>query len=523
MPTEACEIDRRIVNKAERLAEAGYDGILTFKDYGKSGLHLRVRGNRAVWLVKFRQSTKTIGQLFPQPAERPITSVGKARTIAAEVRSILKSQPENFEAYMKFRDRFNDHKKAVEQLVQPPEGWSLRKCFEVTKSEKRSENARKHIRASTERDIDYIMKLPAWGSILEREVTQLKQGDIETVRNAARARNGVSTAQKLVSYTRSSLTWCATHHSGASGLTNILPWWLMLSTPEVVQPKKRKPQIAEIVASLILAESYIDRQLPQRSSNKYGVHPYTLGALWWAVLTLQRTGAAFQLTKSDLVPFCPEGSDQAWFMASWHEDLVKGKQRFDLPIPQRAIDHVEGFLHRKPKYTEAQLLLPSAQCLTKPVTGSGAFQILSRLAGKRRDRTTAKRSGPRSEKHDSWPDLLKEDGITWWSPHDVRRTLADFLSVQGYPGGASALLSHAIKDPMIAGFTQSDQALFNRMKQSPARVTAQSYGAHSPYLQLKLDAMDLWVNAVLNEYDRQKTMTTKERRNHLKKVKANAK
>ncbi|MBO9413772.1 MULTISPECIES: hypothetical protein [unclassified Ruegeria] len=63
MPTEACEIDRRIVNRAEKMAEAGYNGTYTFKDYGKLGLLLRVRGHRAVWLAKYKQSTKTIGQL----------------------------------------------------------------------------------------------------------------------------------------------------------------------------------------------------------------------------------------------------------------------------------------------------------------------------------------------------------------------------------------------------------------------------------------------------------------------------
>ncbi len=100
IPTRACEIDRRIVNEAEKMAAQGYVGTYTFKNYGKLGLHLRVRGNQAVWLTKFKQSTKTIGQLYPRPTERPITSVKVARETAANVQSLLKSQPKKFDDYM---------------------------------------------------------------------------------------------------------------------------------------------------------------------------------------------------------------------------------------------------------------------------------------------------------------------------------------------------------------------------------------------------------------------------------------
>ncbi len=46
MPTEACEIDRRIVNRAEKMAEVGYNGTYTFKDYGiQEKLSLGVPGS----------------------------------------------------------------------------------------------------------------------------------------------------------------------------------------------------------------------------------------------------------------------------------------------------------------------------------------------------------------------------------------------------------------------------------------------------------------------------------------------
>ncbi|WP_170342520.1 hypothetical protein [Ruegeria arenilitoris] len=79
----------------------------------------------------------------------------------------------------------------------------------------------------------------------------------------------------------------------------------------------------------------------------------------------------------------------------------------------------------------------------------------------------------------------------------------------GYPGGASAVLTHSIKDPAILAFSQNDQRVFDRMRQSPANVTEKSYGAHSAYMELKKDSMELWVNAVLQTYEEQKQIPWK--------------
>ena len=502
MTTEACEIDRRIVNRAEKMAEAGFNGTHTFKDYGKLGLLLRVRGHRAVWLAKYKQSTKTIGQLYPQPTERPITSVRMAREKAANVRSVLMSQPDKFDEYMKFRDQGHGHEAAVEKLVEIPAGWALRECFEATLEDKLSKDGRKKIQDTTVKDIRYILARPTWGAILDQEVTRLNQGDLEKVRDDTRRAHGVSASTKLVSYTREALTWCAKYHSGASGLAKMHPWWLMLSSPIIVQPKTRMPALENAVKTLWIAEHFVDKPVPKRQGKKKGVHPWTLAALWWAVLTCQRTGAAFSLMKSDLVKdsFAPE----KWRLASWDASQVKGKRRVILPVPKSAVDHLNNFFGLCDQYEKSALLFPSAQDVDKNVTGSGAYQILSRLAGK--DRNKPKSDAKRPVPKEPWPDMLVNAGIDWWSPHDIRRTLADFLSSAGYPGGASAVLSHSIKDPTVLGFNQNDQAVFERMKQRPAHVTTKSYGAHSPYMALKQESMELWVNAVLDEYERQKAI-----------------
>ncbi|WP_108838487.1 hypothetical protein [Tateyamaria sp. Alg231-49] len=511
MPTRACEIDRRIVNEAEKMAEEGYDGTYTFKDYGKLGLHLRVRGHRAVWLSKFKQSTKTIGQLYPCPTVRPITSVKAAREKAANVRTILMSQPDKFEAYMAHRDQGLDHEASVARLVKTPPGWTLRACFEATLEDKLSKDGKKSVAPATERDIRYVLSRPTWANTLDCEATRLTQGDLEKVRDATRKSHGVSASVKLVSYTREALTWCARFHSGASGLEKVHPWWLMLASPVIVKPKTRRPELDEAVRTLWIAEQFLSHPLPGRQCFKSGVHPWTLAALWWAVLTCQRTGAAFSLMKSDLVtdPLAPED----WQLASWNVEKVKGNQRVILPVPKQAIDHLNRFLRMQSVYGETEFFLPSTQNSNKTVTGSGAYQILSRLAGK--DRNKPENDRRLTPKSNPWPDLLGEEGIDWWSPHDIRRTLAKFLSDAGYAGGASAILTHAIKDPTILGFNQNDQSAYDRMRQSAADVTERSYGAHSPYMDLKKDSIKLWVKAVLDAYEEQKSIPwrSKEMRN----------
>ncbi|UWQ82937.1 Arm DNA-binding domain-containing protein [Leisingera caerulea] len=509
MPTEACEIDRRIVAKAEKLAEQGTTQLHVFRDYGGRGLHLRVRGKRAVWLVKFQQKTKTIGQLYPDPSDMSLRSTRDARQLAADVRSVMKAQPEHVDKYLKLRHQNFDHLEALERLVEPNKSWTLAECFEVAIAEKSSSHAKRPIAAKTKKDMEYVFSLDAWGELIKRPVTELVQGDIEAVRDSVRKENGLSTSTKVIAYTRSVLNWCAKHHSGASGLSGQTPWWRMLSTPAIVKPKVRRPHVRDIVKSLLIAEKYLGKPLPGRSIRAKGVHALTLGGLWWVVLTCQRSGAALSLAKDDLLKEPePDECGHDWLLASWDDNEVKGKKRFVLPVPSRAWTHVHKFLSLSTGYEHSDLLLPSAHDIEKSVTGSGVYRVLYRLSG--RDAKNVRKlrmSSRKSTKNDHCekkPDLLAEAGISWWSLHDVRRTLSEFLSCAGCPGGSSAVLSHVINDRIIAGFNLQDQDLYDRLKQSPAKITSNSYHAHSPYMKLKREAMQLWVDEVLDEYERQK-------------------
>lgn len=503
MPTRACEISRQIVNEAAKMAETGYNGTYTFKDHGKQGLLLRVRGHRAVWLVKYKQKTKTIGHLYPLHAERQISNVSKARERASDVRSILMSQASMFDRYMTHRDQGYDHETAKAKLIEVPKGWTMSQCFEIYLKDKQSEHSKRKITPDSQRDIKYVWSLPTWGDVMNREVTHLTQGDLEVVRNATCDAHGVSSSLKMVSYTRSALNWCAKYHNGASGLGHSGNWWGTFASQLEVSPKTRMPTLEQAVRTLWIAEQFLTRPLPKRQCGKKGITPGTLAALWWSVLTCQRTGGAFALSKNDLIKDAHAPED--WWLASWDAAMVKGKkQRIILPVPVSALEHVKKFLKMSKHYEASELFLPSTQDPNKNVTGSGAYQILSRLKGKDRNKPeTDRRLTPKKE---PWPDLLDEEGIDWWSPHDIRRTISDFLSEANFAGGASAILTHKIKDPIILDFNRSDQRLFDRMRQSPAGVTQRSYGAHSVYMDLKKSSMELWVNAVLEAYEQQKSL-----------------
>ncbi len=159
------------------------------------------------------------------------------------------------------------------------------------------------------------------------------------MRDATRKSHGVSASLKLVCSIREALTRCASFHSGASGLG---PWRQMLASPVIVKPKTRRPELDKVVRTLWISEQFLKKPFPVRQCKKCGVHPWTLAAMWWAVLTSQRTGAAFALLKSDLVTdtLAPE----KWQRASWEPEKMKGKQRFVLPVPKQAIDHLNRFL-----------------------------------------------------------------------------------------------------------------------------------------------------------------------------------
>jgi hypothetical protein len=229
------------------------------------------------------------------------------------------------------------------------------------------------------------------------------------------------------------------------------------------------------------------------------------------VLTSQRATAGLSLLAHDIVA---DENDAGWMLAAWAEDVMKAGQAFALPVPDRAWRHVDRFRERSKHRDSQDWAFPSEVDKDKHVTNSGVYRILYRLKGgdslvqePREERAprlkkdgTPRKAPERTERR----NLLEESGILWWSMHDVRRTLTDHLGEQGIPGGATVILAHEIDEKEQLAALASDREREEWLRQRTARITRMAYGG-AQYLKLKKEAIRLWTDAVLDEYDRQKS------------------
>jgi hypothetical protein len=527
VPTERCSIGVSETNRAFRMAKEGHSGpVHIFKHMGREGLQLRVQRNTAAWVVRYKDMSFTIGYLYPERSEMPLGGHTAALDLAADIKSVLIDQPERRDEYLLLRYRETTdakgktrrltHGEALAALRPDASTWTFEQCIEQTIADKTSPDTpdKDRIDPSTVKDYRTTFNRPVWEDLKKTPAVLLDPADVERVRNAIRKDNGVSPAIKSITYTRAVLNWCAKNHSGESGLQKVTPWWQLLSTPYEVKAKTRKPSIRDIVASLILAEEYLDKPLPGRAISTSGVRPGTLAGLWWLVLTSQRATAGLSLLAHDIVA---DDNEEGWMLAAWAEDVMKTGQAFVLPVPERAWKHVDRFRERAKHRDSQDWAFPSEADEDKHVSTSGVYRILYRLAGKdalvpppKEERAprlkkdgTPRKTPERTERR----DLLEEMAILWWSMHDVRRTLTDYLGEQGIPGGATVVLAHEVDEKERLAALASDREREEWLRQRTARITRMAYGG-AQYLKLKKEAIRLWTDAVLDEYDRQKAQLT---------------
>jgi integrase len=160
-----------------------------------------------------------------------------------------------------------------------------------------------------------------------------------------------------------------------------------------------------------------------------------------------------------------------------------------LPIPPRLVRHMaEKF--ELVKNTGSQWLLPSERGEDDiHVHRSSTLAVVKRLGA--RDTLTKKRA--------TAVDLLAANGIKWWTPHDLRRTITKVLDDAGIPGGASVVLAHEVRRTDKLDVEDDDSR-----EQRVARITRLAYGG-AQHLHLKRKAMAIWTDAVLDEYVRFKS------------------
>lgn len=498
-------------DKTVKAKAAGKDSpeadMLVYADLALKGLRLVVVNGVASWAIKTATRTKTLGYVYPRH-DRPLTAPEKARELAGSVKTLLKTDPEAVDGYLAHRHAGRNHQDALDALRTRPDTWTFGECIEQMLTGRRRKGAKKRIKRSTEKDIRSTFNRSFLEELKATPAAILTRADFEKARDTIRKNTGISPAQKFVSWSRSVLSYVAEFHSGASGIDGKDRWWEMLHATHVVSPRTRNPEIEDIVKSLILAESYLDRPLPGRAIAADGVGAGVLAGLWWIVMTCQRGSAALALKTYNL--FDDEERGGGWKLASWEADVMKAGRAQMLPIPPRSAAHIERIRQQAKHYGSKAWAFPSDLDPDKHASRSGTYRILYRLAA--RDALKPKAKKPPALKKDGTPrktpqrtdrrDLLAEHDIAWWSGHDVRRRLQSVLDLAGIPGGTSVVLAHELKGNVDLDVNLTQQQREDYMRQRQARITAQAYGgAH--FLKLKAEAMEVWTDALLDEYERQ--------------------
>ena len=527
----------------EFLANGTPDGrLFIFTDLKTPGLQIRVSGDKASWYVKTEVSgkefTKKIADITVDIHHATtITGPAKARELAGVILGFLKHGREN--DVKPFLDAFYARKPAadtsrsivpvitaalqeLEESLQAErdrqrhaKSWTLQDCIDKTISEKSDLKSTAPINSKTVKDYRLTFGRAAFTPLVSKPVTEITAHDIEDVRDQVKEAAGIDAGRKVITYTRSVLNYCCSNHS-ASGLDKGNPWWRMLNVPWKSEPRTRRPELEDIVRSLILAEEYTTKPLPGRMVDKVSIRPGTLAALWWLVLTCQRSGAGLNLLGHDVVP---DDKDENFVLAGWDAGVMKAGQTFLLPVPVEAWKMVDKWRSKGRNSHVEEWVFPSERDEKKHVTGSGVYRILYRLAGraqlvqkelekaaeeKAAARIAAGKKPRKRGERGKLVDLFAENGIEWWSPHDLRRSVTGAMNAHDIAGGASAILAHETFERESLKVTATEKTRKDFLARRQAKVTAIAYG-HSQQLGLKKEAISIWCKAVLAEYHRQKS------------------
>lgn len=506
MATEKLIITDKEIARAKAMAEAGKtpDGkIFVFTDEKLTGLRLMIQGKRASWVVRWKDCSPVIGYVYAK-GERIMTAPKTVRELANTVLGLLKDDPSKVAPFLNAHWSGQKKSDALKAVHKSADTWTFHECVEQAIAGKTAPDAKNRITDNTVKDYRGTFNRECFQKILDKPAVLVTRGDIEGVRDWVKKHVGASPATKVITYTRAVFTYCARNHAGQSGLEKVDSWWIFLNAPYEIKARTRRPDVEAIVKSMLLAEEYLHKKLPGRSVNKPGVKPGTLAGLWWLVLTCQRADAGMSLLAHDVVTD-PESNE--FLLAVWTENVMKAGMAHVLPIPHRAWAHVNALIQQgKHADTEGHdWAFPSELKQGVHATASGVYRILYRLAGRDKEhkpRGTLK--GKRVPKPtEPRRDLLAEAGVDWWSLHDLRRSITSVLDEHGIPGGATVILAHDIHEKEALAVTASERERDDFQRLRTARITKMAYGG-SQYIKLKKEAMRIWTDVVLDEYERQK-------------------
>lgn len=475
MPTHRVEIAPKHLEEAKAAAAARtYESgdPLVFADVVEKGLQLRVRAGTVSWILKFDGSSKSLGKLSE------VRTAKAARERAQNVRAVMK-RGEDPKEYLLSLAVEKDHGKAAadtkSRKARADGAWTWKQLAAAYRDEylsqpKKTKQGVKPPSEKTVKDFERYTGLAHFEKHLNDKLTRdLTRADIENVRDLARESNGPNAGRKVVQWISGALSWGQQHEYGKTGVGDIA-WWKLVSPKHVPGTRGRYLSLEHIAQVLYVAERY--RNIPGRVQHKE-INEATLSALWWIVLTAQRTSASMGLMSSRVIP---DRDAAGWQIAAFPAENMKSRRYHALPLPPHVgllLERAKLGIDRRSQWAFPSLKLRrnrSELIEDLHIHDQTVNRMIMRLRGK----------DPVGKKRES-PDLL--EGIPHFSPHDLRKSLATILTNLKVRGdAASAVLDHSSGTPGEQEFQEAD-------------ITRLAYN-HSQRIELKRDAMTAWTEAV---------------------------
>lgn len=451
-----------------------------FADTETTGLTLRVTSAAGTWYLRHRKGTVRLGSMdrLDLPAARHAAHV--ARTDLE--RGVDPRQDlEIFEMRRELGDTLDEaHDAAFPMAIEPPSDAHRRKHGPWLWSDLMEEFLAAKAKGFKE---GYLPKFsayhrgPEFKPIENREITSLRIGDLERLRDRVVSARTVSAAARVVGQCREAFDWAYRFHQARSGLESVrAPFWREWHIEYRPGMREHIPTVEELARTLVVAELHRDLGSTGRRTEN-GM----MAALWAVVLTGQRTGALGRTRRAGIIEM-PDRPD--WQVWTWTGLEMKGGRKASrphaLPVPPEALAAIARFGGDP----DSKWIFPS-RFDGKHVTPAGFTGLFHRLEGI----TKAGKGGREIRRPEG--NLFERYGIRVWTPHDARRALATFLDEEGLGGAGSAILAHS------RGKGTEEEKVED--------ITRRVY-IKAQRLELKARGMALWVPRVLAAYERERAV-----------------
>ncbi|MGO7115612.1 hypothetical protein ACCS79_03770 [Rhizobium johnstonii] len=503
------------------------DGDRIYSDPDARGLELRVQGEKAAWVARYAKKTVTIGyaaikdvkQARSEP--RMLTSVAEATQLNGTLRGLIDKDlaliKPFLSSYYAAPDPYDrnlwDAAAAAEAHLarekiegEHDNAWTLQECLDTFILDRTAKGANEPLKKNSVDVFLTTFRRPEFAEALTQPVTRLTRAKAEQIRKAVDEKYGASPGIKAVSNLKAVLSHIAEYHT-ISGLDSKNMWWELVKPLKKIKRKEVTTTITHVGKTLALMEYFLNHRLPKRTGVQHGLRDNIFTGLLWIILTCQRQEAGLSLR---IARFVPWDQRDGWYTATWPADVMKGGLRFVLPIPPKMVEVILASRARSQNVEDSKWAFPSEDSPDLHVSRSGTLGMIKRLSARddfwRQLDIAAKKKAKdegRPEEEADLPkriDLLALNEIPYWTPHNVRNISSTFLDLSGIPGGASAILAHAIEIDESKKSQMSEDQHEAWERDAIAKVTRQY--SDIQHLRLKAEAMLLWTDSVFQAWEK---------------------